>query len=150
MAVVNGQMGIHTRQEHITFGFACDKIGFALVNTEGVSLTSGISASTFLAGRDVFSSWLIEGTLESLTDSLLSEETLIFSFYPGRDKIGFAFVNDSGVLLASGIFPSNEAEKFLSTLLAGHDVLSLWLIEGSLEFLTDNLLYEETLIYGGD
>ena len=79
---------------------------------------------------------VINGQMEIYT----REKYITLGLDPGRDKTGFAFVNDSGVLLASGIFPSNEAEKFFSAFLAGHHALSSWLIEGTLESLPENLL----------
>ena len=36
---------------------------------------------------------------------------------PGRDKVGFAFVNEEGVLLCSGIFQAESFEAFLSALI---------------------------------
>ena len=68
------------------------------------------------------------------------QEYIALGLDPGRDKIGFAFVNPSGVLIASGIFPSNEAEKFFTAILSRRENLSSWLIEGNAESLPENLL----------
>ena len=45
------------------------------------------------------------------------EKNLILAFDPGRDKIGFALVNFEGGLIFSGIFLSNQREKFFENLL---------------------------------
>ena len=44
----------------------------------------------------------------------VGQESLILGLDPGRDKTGFAFVNDSGELMASGIFPTVERDKFFA------------------------------------
>ena len=41
---------------------------------------------------------------------------LILAFDPGRDKTGFAVVRESCELLFSGIFPSDERERFFDML----------------------------------
>ncbi|MBQ4430978.1 MAG: endonuclease, partial [Synergistaceae bacterium] len=48
----------------------------------------------------------------------------VLAFDPGRDKTGFAFVDFDGGLIASGIFPTQELERFLA-------VLSPYVIEGT-------------------
>ena len=45
------------------------------------------------------------------------EKNLILAFDPGRDKTGFALVNFNGGLIFSGMFPSQEREKFFDMLL---------------------------------
>lgn len=39
---------------------------------------------------------------------------LVLGLDPGRDKTGFAFVNQEGGLILSGIFPTCEREKFFA------------------------------------
>ena len=75
MAVAYGQMGIHTRQEHIVLGLD-----------------------------------------------------------PGRDKTGFAFVDDEGGLIASGIFPSSRSDTFFRAVTVGEN-LTEFLIEGDSQTL---------------
>lgn len=58
---------------------------------------------------------------------------------PGRDKIGFAFVNFDGELIASGIFASDESNKFFEAVISDSLSLSKWLIEGNIESLPENL-----------
>ncbi len=53
------------------------------------------------------------------------EKSLVLGLDPGRDKVGFAFVKLNGDLIASGIFPANERDKFF----AGEN-LSGYVIEG--------------------
>ena len=78
------------------------------------------------------------------------QEYIVLGIDPGRDKTGFAFVDDRGALLASGIFPSNEADNFFSAVLAGREYFSSWLIEGSAESLHENLLSAIKFIAIGD
>ena len=53
----------------------------------------------------------------------------ILGIDPGRDKTGFAIVNLDGGLICSGIFNSNEREKFFDAILNGNDI-SEFVIEG--------------------
>ena len=53
------------------------------------------------------------------------KESLILGLDPGRDKVGFAFVNLNGDLITSGIIPTSERDKFF----AGEN-LSSYIIEG--------------------
>lgn len=46
----------------------------------------------------------------------------ILGIDPGRDKTGFAIVNLDGGLICSGIFNSNEREKFFDAVLNGNDI----------------------------
>ncbi|MBQ7544230.1 MAG: endonuclease [Synergistaceae bacterium] len=52
------------------------------------------------------------------------EKRVVLGLDPGRDKTGFAFVDEDGGLLASGIFPTNEQERFFEKILAGYDGLA--------------------------
>lgn len=53
----------------------------------------------------------------------MAESDFVLAFDPGRDKSGFAFVDLDGGLIASGIFPTSEFERFLAD-------LSPYVIEG--------------------
>ena len=65
----------------------------------------------------------------------------ILGFDPGRDKTGFAFINNSGSLLASGIFPTQDQQAIFTALLppSSYDTLSQFLLEGSITSLTSPL-----------
>ena len=52
------------------------------------------------------------------------EKRIVLGLDPGRDKTGFAFVDEEGELLASGIFPTNEQDSFFRKILAGYDGLA--------------------------
>ena len=56
-------------------------------------------------------------------DLNMAESDFVLAFDPGRDKSGFAFVDLDGGLIASGIFPTSEFERFLAD-------LSPYVIEG--------------------
>ena len=47
------------------------------------------------------------------------QEYIVLGFDPGRDKTGFSFVNSEGSLIASGIFPSSESDRFFGAVIAG-------------------------------
>ncbi len=57
------------------------------------------------------------------------EKYIVLGLDPGRDKTGFAFVDDDGKLIASGIFASNESDRFFAAILSDCDALSEWIIE---------------------
>ena len=59
------------------------------------------------------------------------EKYIVLGLDPGRDKIGFAFVNDEGRLIASGIFPSSRSDDFFRAVIAGESIAE-FLIEGTL------------------
>ena len=42
------------------------------------------------------------------------EKKLVLGLDPGRDKVGFAFVELNGDLILSGIFPTSERDKFFT------------------------------------
>ncbi len=42
------------------------------------------------------------------------EDGIALGFDPGRDKTGFAFADMAGGLVVSGIFPTDETEKFFA------------------------------------
>ena len=62
----------------------------------------------------------------------------VLAFDPGRDKTGFAFVDDNGRLLLSGIFPSNEREEFFRALL--DEDVSRWRIEGEGKYFVPKVI----------
>ena len=64
---------------------------------------------------------------------------MILAFDPGRDKTGFAFVDEECNLILSGIFESHEREKFFDVLLQNLN-LSAYILEGQLESLPENLI----------
>lgn len=68
------------------------------------------------------------------------EERIVLGIDPGRDKTGFAFVDSQGVLLASGIFPTNEHAKFFAALTSTRGALAQWLTEGHTGSLPAKLL----------
>ena len=45
------------------------------------------------------------------------EEYIVLGLDPGRDKTGFAFADEEGGLIASGIFPSSESDIFFAAVL---------------------------------
>ncbi|MBQ9420001.1 MAG: hypothetical protein IJU31_06470 [Synergistaceae bacterium] len=47
------------------------------------------------------------------------QRDLILAFDPGRDKTGFAVVDFDGGLIFSGLFQSEDREKFFDALIAG-------------------------------
>lgn len=64
---------------------------------------------------------------------------MILAFDPGRDKTGFAFVDDDCNLILSGIFESHEREKFFYALLNG-DSLAGYVTEHRNESLPENVI----------
>ena len=58
---------------------------------------------------------------------------IILALDPGRNKTGFAFVDFDGRLLASGIFLTDEREKFFDELESSSPKFLSWLKEGSTE-----------------
>ncbi len=64
---------------------------------------------------------------------------MILAFDPGRDKTGFAFVDDEGNLILSGIFESREREKFFDALIHD-DSLAGYITEQQIEALPENLI----------
>ena len=74
---------------------------------------------------------------------------MILAFDPGRDKTGFAFVNDDGSLILSGIFESHEREKFFDALIHG-DSLAGYILEGRHESLPENILASVKFIAAGN
>ncbi|MBQ7214834.1 MAG: hypothetical protein IJS39_02485 [Synergistaceae bacterium] len=46
------------------------------------------------------------------------EKHIVLGFDPGRDKTGFAFVDEEGRLIVSGIFPSGESDRFFGAVRA--------------------------------
>ncbi len=106
MVMVNGQMGIHTREKYITLGLDPGryKTGSAFVNREGDLLSSGIFPASCRPnfGDD------ITARLNIRNDMIGSQEKYItLGLDPGRDKTGSAFVIREGDLLSSGIFPAS-------------------------------------------
>ena len=63
------------------------------------------------------------------------QKSLVLGLDPGRDKTGFAFVNFSGELILSGIFPTSEREKFF----AGH--YQDYVIEGNSSISLSNVKF---------
>ena len=55
------------------------------------------------------------------------EKDLVLGIDPGRDKTGFAFTDMAGGLVMSGIFPTDETEKFFAD-------LTPYVIEGDISF----------------
>lgn len=68
------------------------------------------------------------------------QEELVLALDPGRDKTGFAFTDLDGGLILSGIFPTNQQERFLSAVL-GRENLSEWTIEGSADSLRGRIKF---------
>lgn len=67
---------------------------------------------------------------------------------PGRDKVGFAFVNEEGELLCSGIFQAESFEAFLSALIGENwDYIGSYKLEGSISALFGQKL--EVVLLGG-
>ena len=87
MAVADGQMGIHVREERIVLGIdpGRDKTGFAFVNLQGGLIASGIFATNehtrFFAalkdGSESFTQWLTEGEADSLPAKIISSVKFI-------------------------------------------------------------------------
>ena len=63
------------------------------------------------------------------------EKHIVLGLDPGRDKTGFAFVNDEGGLIASGIFPSSESDRFFGAVMTGES-LAEFTIEGDSQALS--------------
>ena len=94
----------------------------------------------------------------------IGEKYMILSFDPGRDKIGFAFVDMNGDLILSGIFQADELENFCDNInkssTENHNNISIFtttftttkninfslsslkifVIEGKLESLPENII----------
>ena len=64
---------------------------------------------------------------------------MIVAFDPGRDKTGFAFIDEEGSLILSGIFESHEREKFFDALIHS-DSLAGYITEQRVESLPENLI----------
>ena len=64
---------------------------------------------------------------------------MILAFDPGRDKTGFAFVDEEGRLILSGIFESHEREEFFDALIHS-DSLAGYITEQRVESLPENLI----------
>ena len=62
------------------------------------------------------------------------EKYIVLGLDPGRDKTGFAFVDDEGGLITSGIFPSSRSDNFFRAVIAGEN-LTEFLIEGDSQVL---------------
>ena len=60
---------------------------------------------------------------------------------PGRDKTGFAFVDDEGRLLASGIFPSRESDDFFRAVISDRENIAKFIIEGTLQAITSPIKF---------
>ncbi len=74
---------------------------------------------------------------------------MILAFDPGRDKTGFAFVDEEGNLILSGIFETREREKFFEALL--HDcILKSYITEQEIESLPENLISDVKFIAIGN
>ena len=71
------------------------------------------------------------------------EKDLVLGLDPGRDKTGFAFVNISGELLLSGIFPSCETEKFFED-------FTPYIIERNIDFCAEDFISRVKFIAVGD
>ncbi len=71
------------------------------------------------------------------------EKDLALGFDPGRDKTGFAFVNFDGELLLSGIFPSNETEKFF-------DDFTPYIVERKIDFSAEEIISQVKFIAVGN
>ena len=67
------------------------------------------------------------------------ERGMILAFDPGRDKTGFAFVDDESNLILSGIFESHEREKFFDALTHNQN-LSAYILEQRIKSLPENLI----------
>ncbi|MBQ6110996.1 MAG: endonuclease [Synergistaceae bacterium] len=66
---------------------------------------------------------------------------MILAFDPGRDKTGFAFVDEESNLILSGIFESREREKFFDALTHNQNRnLSAYILEGRIKSLPENLI----------
>lgn len=74
---------------------------------------------------------------------------MILAFDPGRDKNGFAFVDDDCSLILSGIFESSEREKFFDDLILNHG-LSKYIIERRIESLPENIISHVKFIATGN
>ena len=55
-------------------------------------------------------------------DMHVMKRDLILAFDPGRDKTGFALVDNGGELIFSGMFPSGERGKFFDALLNSENI----------------------------
>ena len=64
---------------------------------------------------------------------------MILSFDPGRDKTGFAFLDEDCSLILSGIFEAHERDDFFDALLHGRS-LAGYITEQRIESLPENLL----------
>lgn len=64
---------------------------------------------------------------------------IILGLDPGRDKIGFAFVDSEGGLISSGIFSQIEHVLFFHALLSDSQSLSRWTLEGNTDLLPKNI-----------
>ena len=71
------------------------------------------------------------------------EKDLALGLDPGRDKTGFAFVNFDGELLLSGIFPSNETEKFF-------DDFTPYIVERKIDFSAEEIISQVKFIAVGN
>ena len=67
------------------------------------------------------------------------KEFVILGLDPGRDKIGFAFVDSDGGLRASGMFPSSESSKFFLAVKSDREALREFIIEGGLDALPEDI-----------
>ncbi|MBQ7154563.1 MAG: endonuclease [Synergistaceae bacterium] len=68
------------------------------------------------------------------------EKALVLGLDPGRDKTGFAFTDMDGGLILSGIFPTNEQERFFAAVLSQKNFAE-WIIEGSEESLNGRIAF---------
>ena len=78
----------------------------------------------------------------------IREEYIVLGLDPGRDKTGFAFADEEGGLIASGIFPSSKNDDFFGAVIAGES-LTEFLIEGDSQALS-NFPYSIKFIAIGD
>ena len=74
---------------------------------------------------------------------------MILAFDPGRDKTGFAFVDDECNLILSGIFETHEREKFFDALIHG-DNFAGYITEQRSESLPENLISHVKFIAMGN
>lgn len=74
---------------------------------------------------------------------------MILAFDPGRDKTGFAFVDDDGDLILSGIFEAHERGKFFDALIHG-DNLAGYIIERRHESFPENIIMSVKFIAIGN
>ena len=74
---------------------------------------------------------------------------MILAFDPGRDKNGFAFVDEDCSLILSGIFESHERKKFFDDLILNHG-LSEYIIERRIESLPESIISHVKFIAMGN